>query len=216
MRPIVNLSRQPFRNRRLFWLAILGILGVSSYLGLDAIQEKVRLEQRLIAEQEALRKVAPAPSKKPDPKAPLNTLTITPDKNRELLSASELIERRAFSWSQLLNDLEHHIPPNVRVLRVAVNKVKAKDQNAVAAASATSNDERTMLLTMEVIGKSKTDVTRMMTDFERSGIFVVNPRESKVIEGTTDVQFTLDVEYTAPLPRGLRQPTATQLAENRK
>ena len=213
MRPVINLSRQPFRNRRLFWLMILGIFGVSSYFGLDAIQEKVRLEQRLIAEQETLRKATPPASKKTDPKEPVSTLTITPDKNRELLSASELIERRAFSWSQLLNDIEHHIPANVRVLRVAVNKVKAKDQNTAGAANP---DERTMLLTMEVIGKSTTDITKMITDFERSGIFTVNPREKKVLDGLTDVQFTLDVEYTAPLPRGLRQPTATQIAENRK
>ena len=215
MRPIANLSRHPFRNRRLFWLAILGIFGVSSYFGLNAIHEKVRLEQRLIAEQETLRNAVPVPAKKGDPRESASTLTITPDKNRELLSASELIERRAFSWSQLLNDIEHHIPANVRVLRVAVNKVKAKDQNT-GAAGAANNDERTILLTMEVIGKSTTDVTKMITDFERSGIFTVNPREKKVLDGMTDVQFTLDVEYTTPLPRGLRPNTATQLAENRK
>jgi cell division protein FtsB len=215
MRPIVNLSRQPFRNRRLFWLAILGIFGVSSYFGLNAIQEKVRLEQQIIAQQESLRKVSPQAAKKTDPKEPLSTLTITPDKNRELLSASELIERRAFSWSQLLNDIERYIPANVRVLRVAVNKVKANDQNAVAAGAA-SSDDRTILLTLEVVGRSTTDVTRMMTDFERSGIFIVKPREKKVLEGLPDVEFTLDVEYTVPLPRGLRQNTSAQLAENRK
>jgi Tfp pilus assembly protein PilN len=215
MRPIVNLARKPFRNRRLFWLAILGIFVVSAYAGLNAIQEKVRLEREIIAQQEATRNLTGQVSKKSDSKEPISTLTITPDKNRELLAASELIERRAFSWSQLLNDIERHIPANVRVLRIAVNKVKAKDPNAVAAGAASSSD-RTVALTLEVVGKSSTDVTRMMTDFERSGVFTVYPREKKLIEGMTDVQFTLDVEYTPPLPRGLRQSTGTQLAENRK
>src|SRR6185436_4157447 len=103
MRPIVNLASKPFRNRRLFWLAILAIFGLSSYFGMYAIEQKVKLESQLITQQE--------------------TLAITPDKYRELLVARELIERRAFSWSQLLNDIERHIPPNVRVFRIVVNKV---------------------------------------------------------------------------------------------
>jgi hypothetical protein len=128
-----------------------------------------------------------------------------------------LIERRAFSWSQLLNDIERHIPPTVRVLRIAINKVKAKDPNAVAAAQGT--EDRTVILTLEVIGKTKTDVTRMITDFERSGIFTANPGEIKLIEGMPDVQFNLEVEYTPPVPRGVRSSAAgnsTQVAENRK
>lgn len=215
MRPTVNLARVPFRNRRLFWLTILAIFGVSSYFGLGAIEEKVRLERELVSQTESLNRLkGTTASKKPDSKEPQPALTITADKNRELLAASELIERRAFSWSQLLNDIEHHIPANVRVLRIAVNKVKAKEQRTVVAD--TKNDDRTVNLTLEVIGKSKTDVTKMMTDFERTRIFIVNPRESKVLEGMDDVQFTLDVEYTPPQPRGLRAMNSNQVAENRK
>ncbi len=216
MRPIVNLARAPFRNRRLFWLTILALFGVSSYFGLSAIEEKVRLESQLVSQEEALRHLAPQPAKtdkKTDAKGPQPTLTITADKNRELLAANELIERRAFSWSQLLNDIEHHIPANVRVLRIAVNKVKAKGQNTVTGAK---SDDRSVALTMEVIGKSTTDVTKMITDFERTGVFTVNPREKKVIEGTEEVLFTLEVEYTPPVPRGLRAMNNSQIAENRK
>ena len=216
MRPIVNLARQPFRNRRLFWLAILAAFGVTSYFGLNAVSEKVRLERELLQQQEALNrllpKAAPPNIKKPDAKESQSALTITADKNRELLAAGELIERRAFSWSQLLNDIEHHIPATVRVVRIAVNKVKAKNQNPNTEAK---GEDRTVNLTLEVIGKGSTDVTKMMTDFERTGVFKINPRESKLLEGTTEVQFTLDAEYTPPTPRGLRAMN-NQLAENRK
>lgn len=216
MRPTVNLARAPFRNRRLFWLTILALFGVSSYFGLSAIKEKVRLEREIVSQQEALARLAPkaVPSnKKPDAKEPQQPLSITADKNRELLAANELIERRAFSWSQLLNDIEHHIPANVRVLRIAVNKVKAKEQKVMNGAG---NDDRSVNLTLEVVGKSTTDVTKMITDFERTRVFIVNPREKKLIEGMDDVQFTLDVEYTPPQPRGLRAMNNNQLAENRK
>lgn len=216
MKPTVNLAREPFRNRRLFWLTILVLFGVSSYFGLSAIKERVRLEREIVFQQEALARLTPksAPSnKKPDAKEPQQPLSITADKNRELLAANDLIERRAFSWSQLLNDIEHHIPANVRVLRIAVNKVKAKEQKVV---NAVGNEDRAVNLTLEVVGKSQTDVTKMMTDFERTGVFTVNPREIKLIEGMTDVQFTLDVEYTPPQPRGLRAANNNQIAENRK
>ena len=216
MRPIVNLASKPFRNRRLFWLAILAIFGLSSYFGMYAIRQKVRLESQLITQQATLDRLT-SKTTKTDPTAPISTLTITPDKNRELLVARELIERRAFSWSQLLNDIERHIPPNVRVLRIAVNKVRAKDPNAVAGAQ--GSEDRTVALTLEVIGKSTTDVTKMITEFERSGTFKVNPIEKKLIEGVPDVQFTMAVEYTPPIPRGLRSSSpgnSTQVAENRK
>ena len=216
MRPIVNLASKPFRNRRLFWLAILAIFGLSSYFGMYAIRQKVKLESQLITQQETLDRLT-SKTTKTDPTAPISTLTITPDKNRELLVARELIERRAFSWSQLLNDIERHIPPNVRVLRIAVNKVRAKDQNAVAGAQ--GSEDRAVALTLEVIGKSTTDVTKMITEFERSGTFKVNPIEKKLIEGVPDVQFTMAVEYTPPIPRGLRSSSpgnSTQVAENRK
>ena len=215
MRPIVNLARAPFRNRRLFWLTILAIFGVSSYFGLSAIEEKVRLERQIVSQEETLNRLkGTTASKKPDPKAPQPTVAITADKNRELLAANELIERRAFSWSQLLNDIEHHIPANVRVLRIAVNKVKAKEQSALSAGA--KSDDRTVNLTLEVVGKSTTDVTKMITEFERTSAFTVNPREKKLIEGMEDVQFTLDVEYTPPQPRGLRAMNNNQIAENRK
>jgi Tfp pilus assembly protein PilN len=212
MRPIVNLASNPFRNQRLFWLSLLALVGLSAWFGLNAIEQKVRLENQLLSQEETLRRLQ-GNVNKPDPQEPIKTVTITPDKNRELVEAGELIERRAFSWSQLLNDLERHIPAQVRVLRIAVNRVKVKDDNPLNAAA---SEERVVLLTLEVVGKSTTDVTRMITDFERTGIFTVNPRERKQIEGLDEVQFTLEVEYFPPVPRGLRASATTQLAENRK
>ena len=146
--------------------------------------------------------------------APAIQTVITAEENKELIAASDLIERRAFSWSQLLNNIERHIPRNVRVLRVAVNKVNAR-QAAKSANGGAAQDDQTVALTMEVIGKTKTDVTLMITDFERTGIFTMTPREIKILEGVEDVSFTLDVEYRPPVVDGFRaNPNA--LAEKRR
>jgi hypothetical protein len=74
MRPIVNLASEPFRNRRLFWLAVLAIFGLSSYFGMYAIEQKVKLESQLITQQETLNRLIPQVTKT-DPKAPISTLT---------------------------------------------------------------------------------------------------------------------------------------------
>ncbi len=228
MKPLVNLAREPFRNRRLFWLSVLAICGAATWFGMQAKSERLSLERQLATEAESLRraekelglvKANPAnPANLKDPltgkEASAKQIAITPEENKELIAASDLIERRAFSWSQLLNDIERHIPRNVRVLRIAVNKVNAKASTRTATGAAA--DDQAVALTMEVIGKSKTDVTLMITDFERTGIFTMTPREIKLMEGIDDVAFTLDVEYRPPVVDGFRPSKNLTLAEKRQ
>ncbi len=222
MKPLVNLAREPFRNRRLFWLSVLAICGAAAWFGMRAQSEKISLSNQLTTAELQLDKVKKELGlASPKPKDPLNgkstpasQITITPEENKELIAASDLIERRAFSWSQLLNDIEHHIPRNVRVLRIAVNKVNAK-ASARTAKSGAAEDDHSVALTMEVIGKSKTDVTMMITEFERTGTFTMTPREVKLLEGVEDVSFTLDVEYRPPVVDGFR-PSPNTLAEKRQ
>ena len=104
MRPLANLSSRPFRNRRLFWLAILLLFAVPAYFGLDAVGVLARRQAKLDelnAELERLQDMV-MPANKP---ASAN-VTISADRNLQLVAASELIARRAFSWSQLLDDIE--------------------------------------------------------------------------------------------------------------
>lgn len=222
MKPLVNLAREPFRNRRLFWLSVLAICGAATWFGMRAQSEKISLDRQLATAELQLDKAKKELGlASPKPKDPLNgkntpasQITITPEENKELIAASDLIERRAFSWSQLLNDIERHIPRNVRVLRIAVNNVGAKP-SARTANGVAAEDDHSVALTMEVIGKSKTDVTLMITDFERTGIFTMTPREVKLMEGIEDVSFTLDVEYRPPVVDGFRASNNT-LAEKRQ
>ncbi len=223
MKPLVNLAREPFRNRRLFWLSVLAICGAATWFGMQARSERLSLDRQLATEAESLRRAEKELGLvKANPKDPLTgkeasakQIAITPEENKELIAASDLIERRAFSWSQLLNDIERQIPRNVRVLRIAVNKVNAKI-SARTANGVTVADDNSVALTMEVIGKSKTDVTLMITDFERTGIFTMTPREIKILEGVEDVSFTLDVEYRPPMVDGFRPSKNLTLAEKRQ
>ena len=103
-----------------------------------------------------------------------------------------LIVRKSFSWSQLLNDLERHIPSTVRVTRIAVDKVGKKGGNNNSDAS-----DRAVLLSFEVVGKQATDVTQMIAGLNNSARFTASPVSQKAIEETNEVMFQLEVEYRA-------------------
>jgi Tfp pilus assembly protein PilN len=207
MRPLVNLSSQPFRNRRLFWLAILLLFVVPSYFGLQAI-ETMTLRESEIAMRDAEIKRLQSELKKIEKPVSAN-VSISTDQNRQLVAASELVARRAFSWSSLLNDIERNLPAGVRVLRVAVTQIQPSERDGDI-----GGDETAATLGMTVIGKSNGDVTTMINKFHESGRFKVFPLSKKAIEGTEDVEFELKVEYFPPAPPS-RASLSNQIAEKK-
>jgi Tfp pilus assembly protein PilN len=208
MRPLVNLSSQPFRNRRWFWLVILLLFTFPSYFGLDSIATLAgrqadldTLDAEIQRLQSALKTVEkPGPTK----------VTISADRNLQLVAASELIARRSFSWSQLLDDIERNLPAGVRVLRVAVTQIQPNERNGAA-----GENEYAATLNMIVIGKSGNDVTTMINKFYGSGRFKVSPISKKPVEGTEEIEFDLKVEYLAPA-LAPRPGLSNQIAEKKQ
>lgn len=210
MRPLVNLASEPFRNRRLFWLIIVLIFGLFAALGFHTIQAVSELDQQ-IATLEPKVKELETKVQAVEKSAP-QVSAITPEQNHELQAANELIARKAFSWSQLLNDLEHNIPPTVRVRRISVDKVMSRQRDVTADAG-----RKTVYLAVEVTGKGGSEVTRMITDLERSGLFVADPVSMHPLEGTEEVEATLKVEYHPRATQGpARAALANQVAEGQR
>ncbi len=191
MKPIVNLASEPFRNRRLFWLAILVLFIVPSYFGLEAIGQMTLIEGEISNRRNIIRGLETQLRRYDRPVS--GNVTITTDQNRELVAASELIARRVFSWSQLLNDIERNIPASVRVMRVAVNQIQPQERTETI-----SGNISAATLMLDVIGKSGQDVTGMINRLHDSGRFKVQPLTKKPVEGTDEVEFTLMVEYFPP------------------
>ncbi|HZF38352.1 MAG TPA: hypothetical protein VE715_05995 [Blastocatellia bacterium] len=208
MRPLVNLSSRPFRNRRLFWLAILLLLVVPSYFGIDAIGMLARRQAELDALDAEIQRLQGAI--KPVDKPAAANVTISADRNLQLVAASELIARRAFSWSQLLDDIERNLPAGVRVLRVGVVQIQPNERNGSA-----GEIENAATLTMSVIGKSNADVTAMINKFLESRRFKVAPVSKKAVEGTEEIEFELKVEYLGPTPAP-RAGLNNQIAEKKQ
>ncbi len=204
MKPLVNLSSAPFRNRRLFWLAILALFAVPSWLGLEAIGTKARLDNekglydvRIADLERRLKKVE---------KPVATNINISQDQNLQLYAASELIARRTFSWSALLNDVERNLPPTVRVLRIGVTQIAPDERDGTI-----GGEKSAATLSMTVIGKSEGDVTAMISRFFESGRFKVSPISKKSLEGIEDIEFELKVEYFPPVPAS-RATASNQVA----
>jgi hypothetical protein len=188
MRPLVNLSSQPFRNRRLFWLAILLLFVVPAYFGLGAIGDLARRQAQIDALDAEIQRLEGLI--KPGDKPASADVKISVDRNLQLVAASELIARRAFSWSQLLDDIERNLPGGVRVLRVAVAQVQPNER-----AAAGGENESAATLIMSIIGKTGADVTTMINKFHESRRFKVSPVSRKPVEGTEEIESELKVEY---------------------
>ncbi|HEX2491504.1 MAG TPA: hypothetical protein VHR27_18995 [Blastocatellia bacterium] len=208
MRLLVNLSRRPFRNRRLFWLVILLLFVIPSYFGLGAVGDLARRQAELDALDAEIQGLQSG-IRTPDKPASAN-VTISADRNLQLLAASVLIARRAFSWSQLLDDIERNLPGGVRVLRVAVAQIQPNERDAAGV-----EIESDATLNMTVIGKSGAEVTTMINKFHESRRFRVFPVSQKAVEGTEEIEFELKVEYLTR-PAAPRAGLGNQIAEKKQ
>src|SRR5215212_2500368 len=125
----VNLSRQPFYNRRLFWLVmaflfvITGYLGIWSFKQIDARADEVKfMEKKVAAQRQELNEV-----KKNIPHVDIQSLT--PSQVEQIQAAANLIEQRSFSWTAMLEEFERALPPDVRIVNIALMDKKSDLKN---------------------------------------------------------------------------------------
>ena len=180
----LNLARQPFRNRALPW-TITAVVMVASLLALvfiirasmttNAEASRVERDVNNLREQaKALQQHAEEIKE-----------ALTTEQLRTLQAAHTLVERKRFSWSRLFADLEASLPSNVRVTRINVRDVALRGNQTYAE------------LELAVAGKSDADVTHMIGEMDRAGIFQAEPlsqdAQSEKNQGGTE--WTLRVLY---------------------
>src|ERR1700752_1816169 len=146
----LNLASKPFSNRLLPW-AVTAIILFVSLIGLVVVvrlttvansrAQTLQLDINNLRQQEqGLLKSAEAVKNQ-----------VTPEQ--------QLVDRRRFSWSRLLIDLEASLPSNVRVSRIAVRDVTMRANQTVAE------------LELAVFTKSPSTITDMISKMHEQGIF---------------------------------------------
>ena len=180
----LNLASKPFTNRLLPWLltavvlfiSVIGLLIVVHYtLQANRESEAIRVEiNNLRTKEKGLL----------DDAKKVKQL-MTHEQLQALEAAHQLVDRKAFSWSRLLADLEAALPGNVRVSRIAVRDIGRQGDQTVAD------------LELTVFAKSANVVTAMIRDMDRAGIFQADLRVQNLQKGRGEsgTEYELEVIY---------------------
>ena len=180
----LNLASKPFNNRVLPWVLTVAIL-FASLVGLvfvfklsssarneaQSVGVEVntlkQTEQALLSKAEAVKK------------------SLTAQQQQSLVAAHQLIDRKSFSWSRLLADLEASLPDSVRVSRIAVRGVSTQGNQTVAD------------LDLAVFSKTSTTVLDMIAEMDREGIFHADLTTQNLQKGRGEsgTEYELKVVY---------------------
>lgn len=180
----LNLASKPFSNRLLPW-ALTAIILFVSVIGLVVVMRlttvsssranalQLDINNLRQQEQELLK----------DAEAVKNQLT--PEQQQAVPAAHQLVDRRKFSWSRLLVDLEASLPSNVRVSRISVRDVTTQANQTVAE------------LELAVFTKNPATITDMISAMHQQGIFQPELRGQTLQKGRGEAgtEYELVVVY---------------------
>lgn len=179
MRLNVNLAKNPFYNRRLFWLSFLVLMCALLLAGQWMLKEvssaktvASRLEQEVKKQQTELKTLEKQYN------VPIQALN--PTQIQEIKASVELIKQRSFSWTQMLSEFELALPKTIRIISITPTK---------------EEDTLNIPLKVKVYSKSVKDLTDMIAQMDKVGVFQVNPVNQEVPLQNGDIGFTLDVLY---------------------
>jgi hypothetical protein len=186
-----NLAKNPYGNRRL-WVVALSAIIVISFVLTVGFKEKLNVSgqqrQAMLGEvkrQETL--MAALRARIPPPVTPDQ---LKPQERDLLTAASVLIERRAFRWSRLLEDIERHVGNDVRVTSISVALDEASRIDALRPGKAPVE------VSMIIVGRQLQNVTDAERSLLATGRFThFRYRKQAALEGTQEVEFEIDVTY---------------------
>lgn len=180
----LNLAGKPFSNRALPWTVTILIVCVS----LAAFVLIIRATGQANAQSKAVQ--SDINSLNQQAQAFLKQVeevrtALTAEQLKTLGAAHGLVDRKRFSWSRLLADLESALPGNVRVARISVREI------------ATRGDQTLAQLDLTVISKVPSTITEMIADMDRAGIFQAELRSQNLQKGRGEsgTEYELSVLY---------------------
>jgi hypothetical protein len=183
----LNLASKPFNNRIVPW-AITALVLFVSLVGLVVV---VRLTTN------ARREAGVTEAKINELKQREHTLmeaakqvqnSFTPDQQQALPAAHALVDRKIFSWSRLLVDLEASLPDKIKVSRIAVRDVTRQSGQTVAQ------------LDLAVFTESPATLSDWIGQLHQEGTFEAELRNQQLQKGRGEAgtEYELFVIYRAP------------------
>ena len=180
----LNLASKPFSNRLLPWALTALILFVAVISLVLVVQLTTVANKRAAATQAEINNL------RQQEQALMKTAetvknSLTPEQQQAVPAAHLLVDRRRFSWSRLLVDLESSLPPNVRVSRIAVRDVTMNGGQMIAE------------LDLNVFAKQPSTITDMISAMHEQGTFQAELRGQTLQKGRGEsgTEYELNVIY---------------------
>ncbi len=200
MRLDINLASQPYEDAQRFWLiwgtatAAVGLvtlllltLTISGFVSARRDRQAMAAKRAMIAERDQLRANAEEFLNRPENRS-------TRDESQFL---NQLIERKSFSWTQVLENLEKVMPPRVHL--VSINPGL--------------DEENELRLKMSVAGASRDralDLARRMEDSHRfAQTNIVSEHSVQGQSGDTE-EFEIEAVYIPEPPPAKTEPAKTE------
>ncbi|HEU4714223.1 MAG TPA: hypothetical protein VFS76_21835 [Pyrinomonadaceae bacterium] len=180
----LNLASRPFSNRLLPWV-LTGIVLFVSVIGLIFVVRLTTVANKQAATMQVEINALKQQEKTLMGAAQAVKESLTPQQQEAVPSAHELIDRKRFSWSRLLADLETSLPSNVKVSRIAVRDVMSQGDQTVAA------------LDLAVFAKNPTTISEMIAAMHEEGIFQLVLRSQNLQKGRGEqgTEYEFEVVY---------------------
>jgi hypothetical protein len=182
-----NLSTRPFYNTRAVRLALAAVGTIVAALTIFNSVELWRLQR---TSRELGQSVAQNESQATELRQKARTVQQAIDKTQLALvsaaarEANELIDRRAFSWTELLNQFQATLPPNVRISSV---------QPQV-------DSEGRMLVAISVQSRQQEDLDSFIEALEQTGVFrdVLSRSDTSNEDGSLTSMLQAYYNFAAP------------------
>ena len=182
----LNLASKPFSNRILPW-ALTALVLFVSLIGLILVVRLTTNARREAGVTEAKINELKQQEHKLLEAAKQVQNSFTPDQQQALPAAHALVDRKGFSWSRLLADLESSLPNNVKVSRIAVREVTRQADQTVAQ------------LDLSVFTQNASTLSEWIGRLHQEGIFEAELRNQQLQKGRGEAgsEYELFVIYRA-------------------
>ena len=220
MRLDINLASQPYEDARQFWMrwgtavgvlvvVTLALLIIDTTGWLNARRDRAAIAQKqvLIAERDNIRRHAEEFLNRPENRT-------TRDESQFL---NDLIERKAFSWTRVLENLEKVMPPRVHLVSIspqldadnelALKMIVAGDSRDRAIELARRMEDSRRFSQTSIVRESQIESKGGDTEqFEIAAIYIPEQPNAETNTNTT----------TTPAPKPAKNPTPAQTPAGKK
>jgi|SRR5271166_5411042 len=171
MRVDINLATHPYEDARRFWflwggaMAALGILTAGIFYYTAAGWVDARKDHRM--EQRYQQQIDARDKEKADAQALMNMPQNSSIRDRSQF-LNDLFYRKAFSWTQVFEDLERVMPPRVHVVSITP-ELASDNELAIKLVVAGDSHDRALELVRKMEDSQRFRQTQIITESNETG-----------------------------------------------